>query len=415
MTTAPRRAKQTWHATIHKTMIKDPDIFCLGDEVSADMMFGLMNTDLKRIGPNCEALFKLVGTTTDSKNDSKSSSKVTSDSKTRGTKRKTAGDGPVTDQRRAKKGELSLSAKITPCGYPLEHPYNKDGYRYILAEPDPHAPNWEAFDQSMEWAGKPIPGYLYRTWLGDTVQLALHDRAPQLRVNDDRLTVTGEKGYSMIRATHGVTRGNWYFEVSIREMPPDSAVRLGWSQSLGTLQAPCGYDKFSYSWRSKKGTRFHQSRGKHYSAKGFGEKDVLGFFISLPTRRDGSGKIILPQVYKDKPLVKFKSHLYYEEKDMVSETEKALKPSRGSKMIMYRNGRNQGVAFENIYEGTYFPAVSIYKNATVTTNFGPRFRHQPRDQEDWRPFCQATDEAFVEHAVGDLLFHIDNEGKLPEF
>ena len=25
-------------------------------------------------------------------------------------------------------------------GYPVDHPFNKDGYRYILAEPDPHAP-----------------------------------------------------------------------------------------------------------------------------------------------------------------------------------------------------------------------------------------------------------------------------------
>lgn len=30
--------------------------------------------------------------------------------------------------------------KLPPHGYPLDHPYNKDGYRYLLAEPDPHAP-----------------------------------------------------------------------------------------------------------------------------------------------------------------------------------------------------------------------------------------------------------------------------------
>ena len=36
----------------------------------------------------------------------------------------------------------------------------------------------------------------------------------------------------------------------------------------GNLQAPCGYDKLSYSWRSKKGTKFHQSRGKHYRLGG---------------------------------------------------------------------------------------------------------------------------------------------------
>lgn len=32
------------------------------------------------------------------------------------------------------------------------------------------------------------------------------------------------------------------------------------------------------------------------------------------------------------PLVKFKSHLYFEEKDCVSEAEKNLKPAKGSKV-----------------------------------------------------------------------------------
>ena len=168
--------------------------------------------------------------------------------------------------------------------------------------------------------------------------------APQLKISDDRLTVTGEKGYSMVRASHGVRKGAWYFEVSIDEMPPDTAARLGWSQPLGqdllislslsvslslchqllvwatlghssvlysfvlifvfqyarvvgNLQAPLGYDKFSYSWRSKKGTRFHQSLGKHYSS-GYGQGDTLGFFIDLP---DGTETAkALPDTYKDK-------------------------------------------------------------------------------------------------------------------
>ena len=29
--------------------------------------------------------------------------------------------------------------------------------------------------------------------------------APQLKISDARMTVTGEKGYSMVRATHGMT------------------------------------------------------------------------------------------------------------------------------------------------------------------------------------------------------------------
>lgn len=72
--------------------------------------------------------------------------------------------------------ELGSGAKLPAHGYPLEHPFNKDGYRYILAESDPHAPNRQAFDESVEWAGKPIPGYLYRMFLGNQVLLSMHDR-----------------------------------------------------------------------------------------------------------------------------------------------------------------------------------------------------------------------------------------------
>jgi Set1/Ash2 histone methyltransferase complex subunit ASH2 len=50
----------------------------------------------------------------------------------------------------------------------------------------------------------------------------------------------------------------------------------------GNLQAPCGFDKFSYSWRSKKGTVFHHSRGKHYSDEGFATGDTLGVLLHLP-------------------------------------------------------------------------------------------------------------------------------------
>ena len=57
--------------------------------------------------------------------------------------------------------------------------------------------------------------------------------APQLKISDDRLTVVGEKGYSMVRASHGVRKGAWYFEITVDEMPPDTAARLGWSQPLG--------------------------------------------------------------------------------------------------------------------------------------------------------------------------------------
>ena len=35
-------------------------------------------------------------------------------------------------------------------------------------------------------------------------------------------------------------------------------------------------------------------------------------------------------------------------------------------IIVYKNGAKQGVAFSNIYEGTYYPAISLYKSASVS-------------------------------------------------
>ncbi|XP_074618385.1 set1/Ash2 histone methyltransferase complex subunit ASH2-like isoform X2 [Acropora palmata] len=309
------------------------------------------------------------------------------------------------------KGDIPPSQKLPPHGYPLEHPFNKDGYRYILAEQDRNAP---MANMDLEfWAGKPIPGDLYRIKLHKEVLLSMNDRAPQLKLSDDRLSVTGEKGYCMVRGTHGVTKGKWFFEATV-DLPQDSATRIGWSQLYGNLQAPLGYDKFSYSWRSKKGTRFHESRGKHFS-DGFTNGDVVGFFISLP-ENDRKPATFLPPTYKDKALIKFKNHLYFEEKDLVDKAEKSLKPLPESQIKFYKNGVCQGVAWQDIYEGTYYPAVSLYKNATITLNFGPDFQFPPTD-EDFQPMSYKAVEFAVEQSLSDLLFLVNSQERpipLPE-
>lgn len=112
------------------------------------------------------------------------------------------GDQGPTGKKGRPSSDITANVKLPAHGYPLEHPFNKDGYRYILAEPDPHAPFRQEFDESADWAGKPIPGWLYRSLTPNSVLLALHDRAPQLKVAEDRLAVTGDKGYCMIRASH---------------------------------------------------------------------------------------------------------------------------------------------------------------------------------------------------------------------
>jgi len=321
----------------------------------------------------------------------------------RGTKRKLDNNG---NGGKKSRGELS-TPPLPPNGYPKEHPFNRDGYRYILAEADPHAPHRQEFDESTDMAGKPIPGFLCRVLTPDTCVVALHDRAPQLNVSDDRLHVTGTKFYCTARATHGVSRGNWYYEVKIVEMPEGAATRIGWAQKNANLQAPLGFDKFGYSCRSRKGTKFHDSIGKHYS-DGYGQGDVVGCLIELP-----DSNIHLPPSFKDKPLIKFKSHLYYEEKDELAENLKKLTELKGSKVTFFKNGKSLGTAFQDVYAGEYFPGVGLYKNAHVKYNFGPKFKFRPEGVSvGYKPICDRVKELEVEQTVSDMLYFTDHEGKL---
>lgn len=45
-----------------------------------------------------------------------------------------------------------------------------------------------------------------------------HDKGPHLRVQENGLVVVGEKGYRMIRATHGIAEGAMYLSVCTRHM-----------------------------------------------------------------------------------------------------------------------------------------------------------------------------------------------------
>ncbi|KAF2352877.1 SPRY domain [Trinorchestia longiramus] len=391
LTTQARRATHSWHTTLQKTLMKEVDTTFTVEETGKSgepgpnhPFFGLQCADLTLLRPSGDTGGDGCG------------------KGGRGTKRKLV---ETSTSSKKVRGEMP-TPKLH--GYPIDHPFNKDGYRYILAEPDPHAPFRKEFDESSDWAGKPIPGWLYRCVSPSAVLLALHDRAPQLHTHDDRRAVVGEKGYSLIRATHGVRRGTWYFECIITEQPDGSHVRLGWAQQLANLQAPLGYDKFGYSWRSRKGTVFHESHGKHYADEGFQKDDVLGVLIHLP---DTNPVSVLPPTYKDKPLVKFRSHLYYEDKDDIAGGIKQLKPVKGSYIQFFKNGKSPGIAYKDIYNGVYFPSLSLYRSITVAVNFGPDFVHPPKNVV-FRGMHERAEEAMVEQTLADMTYLVENEGKL---
>lgn len=280
------------------------------------------------------------------------------------------------------------------------------------------------------------------------------DKAQQLRLSEDCLTLTGDKGYCTARATHGVAAGTWYYEVTILEPEtptpsrPLGHTRIGWAQQYCNLQVPCGFDSYSYSWRDVQGTFFHNSKGMYagrcewqrsYSMglalisvfarihppllsssllplppppfppcvlfsgrdsarEAYGPGDVLGFLIDLP---DKHGEKLIPPPIRLDSVVDLKGRAYIEEKD--SPDVSKVRPLPGSRLLCYKNGVFQGTMRSDINEGTYYPAFSMYYGASIRVNFGPEFEFPPADVSSFRPLSDAV---YVHNSIltlGDIV------------
>ena len=141
----------------------------------------------------------------------------------------------------------------------------------------------------------------------------------------------------MVRATHGVHNGAYFWEAQILPSDPideQAHVRLGWSTRMGELQAPVGYDKHSYAYRDQNGSKVHMSSRVDQYGEPFGPGDIIGMYLYLD-----------------------------------------IEDASNNQMRFFKNGKDQGIAFKGkeIPQGVYFPAVSVYKTAQVRVNFGPSF------------------------------------------
>jgi hypothetical protein len=195
------------------------------------------------------------------------------------------------------------------------HPFNVPQYRFTPVYPDPRG-----------------------------VTLSPYDRAPQLRLSDENLSVSGHKGYRLVRATHGVETGAWYCEATIREDVPETGLnercdappprpqtpplhglasiglhgrcpvcprlrygpshraeclicatlrrrftkvagsaRIGWARGSAYMQAPIAYDRFGYCICSASGSVVAMRRPRSYG-RAMKVGDVVGCYISLPPR-----------------------------------------------------------------------------------------------------------------------------------
>lgn len=141
----------------------------------------------------------------------------------------------------------------------------------------------------------------------------------------------------MVRATHGVHNGPYFWEAEILPSDPPNEqahIRLGWSTRLGELQAPVGYDKHSYAYRDINGSKVHNSNRVDKYGEPYGPGDIIGCYLYLD-----------------------------------------IEDSNKNQMRFFKNGKDQGVAYRGseIPQGSYLPAVSLFKSAQARVNFGPSF------------------------------------------
>lgn len=93
----------------------------------------------------------------------------------------------------------------------------------------------------------------------------------------------------MTRSTHGIHEGSMYFEITVNKSTPikidgkstSPHVRVGWSLKEGDIQAPVGYDRYSYSYRDVNGAKFHESNGQTYGEEWGTNKFNINLLISL--------------------------------------------------------------------------------------------------------------------------------------
>ncbi|KAJ2869941.1 transcription factor, contains a PHD finger motif [Coemansia aciculifera] len=203
--------------------------------------------------------------------------------------------------------------------------------------------------------------------------------AAQFVIESDRLTVWNDKGYRMAKASHGVETGAWYFEVDVLEpVRPEYNLRVGWSQISGELQAPCGFDVFSYSVRAKPSTRFHAAIGSPYGEE-YGPGDTLGVLIYLPALDDDETQDLADRKWR--PGERYRQFTYSRpESQRPHNADTELPPLpvlAGSELVYFKNGKCLGPAFQKLYLGKYYPAISSYMGGKTRINLGPTFKYPP--------------------------------------
>ncbi|KAK4448090.1 Set1 complex component ash2 [Podospora aff. communis PSN243] len=227
-----------------------------------------------------------------------------------------------------------------------EHVYNKKNFHYTHCIADPAFPSMLYYRQT-----EPEPYGAH---------MSFEDTASHIFFDQAGTHVTSNKGFRMARANVAVREGRWYWECKVTqgilmnrgEGDPESHghVRVGWARREASLDAPVGFDAYSYGIRDVAGQKVHMSRPKDFFPPGedLREGDVIGLEIQLPSERlhrkvvqgqynpavdladeDNEPGPEAPNIVRDRIPIRFKAHIYFERIDYhtTKELDDLMNPS----------------------------------------------------------------------------------------
>ncbi|KAK0743722.1 hypothetical protein B0T18DRAFT_330044 [Schizothecium vesticola] len=242
-----------------------------------------------------------------------------------------------------------LDGKTVEFLEPSDQVSNKKNYQYTHCIADPIFPSLFYYRRT-----EPEP-------FGP--HISFEDRASHVLSNSLGNHITTDKGFRTARANVAAREGRWYWECKITrgilkkrsDGDPESHghVRLGWARREASLDAPVGFDAYSYGIRDVAGQKVHMSRPKDFFPPGedLREGDVIGLEIQLPSERlhrkvvqgqynpavdladeelHGSGPAPeASNIVRDRIPIRFKSHIYFEKIDYhtTKELDDLMNPS----------------------------------------------------------------------------------------
>ncbi|ROT39424.1 hypothetical protein SODALDRAFT_294892 [Sodiomyces alkalinus F11] len=263
-----------------------------------------------------------------------------------------------------------------------DHVYNKKSYHYTHCIADPAFPSSLFYRQTEPEPYGP--------------HLSFEDSATHMFFDQSGRHVTTEKGFRMTRANVAIREGRFFWECKITrgilrpqqndagngEPEPHGHVRMGFARREASVDAPVGFDAYSYGLRDKMGQKVYMSRPKPFFPPGedLCEGDVLGLEIQLPSERlhrkvitgqynagidsvQGIGENYgertaeAPNIVRDRIPIRFKAHIYFEKIDYhtTRELEDLMNPSP----VVTSSGSGSGTAMASSTEANPHPTHSI--------------------------------------------------------